>query len=76
MSSYEVRCPAHVMDIVSILLDLGRSLEAVEGGVYQWSGMEKLSKWDIVKMLGAELELNIDHLEEVKGMNIKEGEKI
>ncbi len=23
----------------------------VEGGIYQWSGLEKLTKWDIVRLI-------------------------
>jgi S-adenosylmethionine synthetase len=67
ISSYEVRCPAHTKDIASILLDMGNMLDKIKGGVYQWSGVERLSKWDIVKMLAKEFDMSMDHLEEVAG---------
>jgi len=66
VSSYEVRCPAHTRDIASILLDIGSKLQDIKGGIYQWSGLEKLSKWDIVKMIGSELNLSTQHIQELK----------
>ena len=36
-------------------------------GVYQWSGLEKISKWDIVQLISKQLNLPIDHLTEVAG---------
>jgi len=65
MSSYEVRCPSHTQDIAKILLDL--ITKAPEGGVYQWCGFDKLSKWDMCQLIGKELGLDISHLEEVRG---------
>jgi len=69
MSSYEVRCPSHTRDIAEIVRDLvARSEAGVRiSGVYQWSGLEKLSKWDMVKVVAdvAGLE-ELGHLEEVK----------
>merc|ERR1719309_53231 len=65
MSSYEVRCPSHTQDIAKILLDLIR--KAPEGGVYQWCGFDKLSKWDMCQLIGKELSLDVSHLEEVRG---------
>jgi len=65
VSSYEVRCPAHTKDVANIVLDLAKRLPNVEGGVYQWSGLEKMSKWDIVTMIGKELNFSVDHVEEV-----------
>jgi len=66
ISSYEVRCPAHTHDIAKILLDMANKTN-IKGGVYQWSGLEKLSKWDVVKIIATELGCDIGHLEEVKG---------
>jgi len=65
MSSYEVRCPSHTLDIARILLDLVR--KSPDGGIYQWCGMEKLSKWDMCKIISKETGLDIGHLEEVVG---------
>ncbi len=31
--------------------DLASREPAVEGGIYQWSGLEKLTKWDIVQLI-------------------------
>ena len=65
MSSYEVRCPSHTQDIARILLDIVR--RTPPGGIYQWCGLEKLSKWDMCKMISKETGLDISHLEEVVG---------
>jgi len=65
MSSYEVRCPAHTQDIARILLDLIK--KSPDGGIYQWCGLEKLSKWDMCKIISKETGLDISHLEEVVG---------
>eukprot|EP00092_Neocalanus_flemingeri_P025613 GFUD01027768.1.p1 GENE.GFUD01027768.1~~GFUD01027768.1.p1 ORF type:complete len:294 (+),score=81.21 GFUD01027768.1:32-913(+) len=65
MSSYEVRCPSHTQDIARILLDMIR--KSPEGGIYQWCGLEKLSKWDMCKIISKETGLDIGHLEEVVG---------
>lgn len=67
ISSYEVRCPAHTKDIANILLDIGNRIQDIQGGVYQWSGLEKVTKWDIVQLLSKELDVPILHLEEVQG---------
>lgn len=66
ISSYEVRCPAHTNDIANILLSMANNKD-IKGGVYQWSGLEKLSKWDVTQLIASELGLNASHLEEVKG---------
>jgi len=67
ISSYEKRNPAHTEDIANILLDMANKLETLPGGVYQWSGLEKISKWDIVQLISKQLNMPIDHLEEVAG---------
>jgi len=67
ISSYEKRNPAHTEDIAKILLGMANQLSTLPGGVYQWSGKEKWSKWDIVKLISQELNLPMDHLEEVAG---------
>lgn len=64
VSSYEVRCPAHTKDIARILADLVTKQPRAEGGVYQWSGLEKLSKWDMVQIIHSETKLDISHLTE------------
>lgn len=64
VSSYEVRCPAHTGDIARIVRDMVTREQALEGGVYQWSGLEKLSKWDMVQMISSETGLSICHLTE------------
>jgi len=65
MSSYEVRCPSHTKDIAKILWDLVR--KSPEGGIYQWCGLEKLSKWEMCKLINKETGLDIQHIEEVVG---------
>lgn len=67
VSSFEVRCPAHTRDIASIVLDLVTREEELKGGIYQWSGLEKLSKWDMVGLIGRETGLDIGHLSELAG---------
>jgi len=67
LSSYEVRCPAHTRDIAKILGDMAARLEGLEGGVYQWSGRERWTKWDVVRMMSRELNLPMDHVTEVTG---------
>jgi len=67
ISSFEKRNPAHTEDIANILLDMANQLDHLPGGVYQWSGLEKISKWDIVQLISKQLNLPIDHLTEVAG---------
>jgi len=66
LSSYEVRCPAHSRDIARILGDMIGRLPGLQGGVYQWSGLEKLSKWDMVQILAKHTNTDINHITEVK----------
>jgi len=65
VSSYEVRCPSHTRDIARILLEL--IIKNPPGGVYHWCGLEKLSKWDMCRIIGEELGLDTSHLQEVTG---------
>lgn len=68
ISSYEVRCPSHCSDIAKILADLARRNDLEEvSGVYQWCGLEKMSKWDMVREIGEMTGSSLEHLEEVKG---------
>jgi len=67
LSSYEVRCPAHTRDIAKILGEIAAGLDSLQGGVYQWSGRERWTKWDIVCMMSRELNLPMDHVTEVTG---------
>jgi len=67
VSSYEVRCPAHTCDIASILADMVTLPSPLPPGVYQWSGLEKVSKWDVVKWISSEFGLSMDHLTEQAG---------
>jgi len=32
--------------------DLANREPGVEGGIYQWSGLEKVTKWDIIQLIG------------------------
>ena len=47
VSSWEVRCPSHTRDIARILLDLLLRCPSPESTIYQWCGMEKISKAQI-----------------------------
>jgi len=67
ISSYEKRHPAHTQDIGNILLDMTQQLDSLPGGVYQWSGLEKISKWDIVQLISTKLDLPIDHIQQIEG---------
>jgi len=67
LSSYEVRCPAHTGDIAKILGDMAAKLDCLEGGVYQWSGRERWTKWDVMRMMSRELNIPMDHVTEVSG---------
>jgi len=44
VSSWELRCPSHTRDIAHILLDLLLLCPPPEPTIYQWCGMEKISK--------------------------------
>jgi len=48
-----------------ILLEL--IIKNPPGGVYHWCGLEKLSKWDMCRIIGEELGLDTSHLQEVTG---------
>ena len=70
MTSYELRCPSNTADIGRILLDLAGLVE--EGGrevsgVYQWSGLENLSKWEMVQVVARVAGRDIGHLAEMTG---------
>jgi len=44
-----------------ILLEL--IIKNPPGGVYHWCGLEKLSKWDMCRIIGEELGLDTSHLQ-------------
>jgi len=67
VSSYEVRCPAHTSDVASILADMVTLAPTLAPGVYQWSGLEKVSKWDVVRWISSEFGLSMAHLTEQAG---------
>jgi hypothetical protein len=43
-------------------LDLANREPAVEGGIYQWSGLERLTKWDIVQLISQQAGLRKQRL--------------
>lgn len=64
VSHHDRRCPAHVRDIAHILADMialiakGQNLS----GIYQWSGREKLTKYDMSLTMARVFSLPHDHV--------------
>jgi hypothetical protein len=46
-----IRIPATLHVSFFSCPDLASREPMVEGGIYQWSGLEKLTKWDIVQLI-------------------------
>merc|ERR1719362_1826048 len=70
MSDYEIRRPTHVNDIASIVYDLSQMLiepgENVPSGIYQWCGLQPLTKYDMVKSMAKVFNLDGNHVKGVK----------
>jgi hypothetical protein len=49
--NFWIRIPARLHVSSFSCLDLAKREPMVEGGIYQWSGLEKLTKWDIVQLI-------------------------
>ncbi|KAK8404709.1 hypothetical protein O3P69_007753 [Scylla paramamosain] len=64
VSHHDQRCPAHVRDIAHILADMialiakGQNLS----GIYQWSGREKLTKYEMTLTMARVFSLPHDHV--------------
>jgi len=64
VNHYEKRYPSHVNDIAKILADL---IDAVKqdnsnNGIFQWSGQEQMTKYDMVVAMAEALSLDHSHL--------------
>jgi len=67
VSSYELRRPSSTEDISCIITQLVSKKLASPGdirGVYQWSGKEELTKYDMVKIMAEVFNLPMDHIVE------------
>ncbi|XP_054929584.1 methionine adenosyltransferase 2 subunit beta-like isoform X2 [Dermacentor andersoni] len=63
-SDYEIRYPSHTEDIAFIVVQLaerGRKDRSVSG-VYQWCGLEPLTKYAMVRAIGQAHGLSTDHV--------------
>jgi hypothetical protein len=49
--NFWIRIPARLHVSSLPCSDLASREPVVEGGIYQWSGLEKLTKWDIVQLI-------------------------
>ncbi|KAK8734899.1 hypothetical protein OTU49_005720 [Cherax quadricarinatus] len=64
VSHHDKRCPAHVNDIAHIMYDLislimkGKTLD----GIFQWSGKEKLTKYEMTLTMSRIFSLPHDHI--------------
>ncbi|CAG0913551.1 unnamed protein product [Notodromas monacha] len=72
ISDYEIRCPAYTRDIAKILEGLSSRLlnpgnggaeVPVVKGIYQWSGKEAFTKYQLAVLMGKILKKNTDHIE-------------
>ncbi|XP_045606288.1 methionine adenosyltransferase 2 subunit beta [Procambarus clarkii] len=64
VSHYDKRCPAHVRDVAGIILDMiSLSLKGeTVNGIFQWSGREKLTKYEMVLIMSEVFSLPHDHI--------------
>lgn len=64
VSHYDKRCPAHVSDIARILYDMialmmkGKTIS----GIFQWSGIEKLTKYEMILVMSQIFSLPHAHI--------------
>lgn len=63
-SDFEIRYPSHTEDIAYIVVQLAerRLQERSVSGVYQWCGLEPLTKYGMVRAIGQAHGLNTDHV--------------
>lgn len=63
-SDYEIRYPSHTEDIAFIVVQLAerRLQDQSVSGVYQWCGLEPLTKYAMVRAIGQAHGLNTDHV--------------
>ncbi|CAL4085519.1 unnamed protein product, partial [Meganyctiphanes norvegica] len=64
VNHYEKRYPSHVNDIAKILADLVDAVmqDSSINGIYQWSGQEQMTKYDMVVAMAEALSLDHTHL--------------
>jgi len=68
MSDYEIRRPSHVNDIASIVHDLSNKLVSskdpahIPYGIYQWCGLQPLTKYDMIKIMSQVFNLENTHV--------------
>ncbi|XP_063614051.1 methionine adenosyltransferase 2 subunit beta-like [Penaeus indicus] len=64
VSHYEKRYPVHVRDVALILRDLISAISKDKeiNGIFQWSGKEQLTKYDMIVAMGRVLSLSHDHI--------------
>ncbi|XP_042862640.1 methionine adenosyltransferase 2 subunit beta-like [Penaeus japonicus] len=64
VSHYEKRYPVHVRDVALILRDLVKAItkDREIKGIFQWSGKEQLTKYDMIVAMSRVLSLPHDHI--------------
>ncbi|XP_037567720.1 methionine adenosyltransferase 2 subunit beta [Dermacentor silvarum] len=64
VSDYEIRYPSHTEDIAFIVVQLAerRLKDRSVSGVYQWCGLEPLTKYAMVRAIGQAHGLSTDHV--------------
>ncbi|XP_037782734.1 methionine adenosyltransferase 2 subunit beta-like [Penaeus monodon] len=64
VSHYEKRYPVHVRDVALILRDLVSAISKDKeiSGIFQWSGKEQLTKYDMIVAMSRVLSLCHDHI--------------
>lgn len=64
VSDYEVRYPSHTQDIAFIVVQLAerRLQDRGVSGVYQWCGLEALTKYAMVRIIAQTHSLSADHV--------------
>ncbi|XP_023219215.1 methionine adenosyltransferase 2 subunit beta-like [Centruroides sculpturatus] len=64
VSDYEIRYPSHTDDIALICLELGEKKlqDPSIKGIYQWCGLESLTKYQMVKIMAEVLGLSANHV--------------
>ncbi|XP_047469523.1 methionine adenosyltransferase 2 subunit beta-like [Penaeus chinensis] len=64
VSHYEKRYPVHVRDVALVLRDLVSAISKDKeiNGIFQWSGKEQLTKYDMIVAMARVLSLPHDHI--------------
>jgi len=64
LSDYEIRFPSHVDDIASVCLSLSelKATNSKIGGIFQWGGKERMTKYGMISHISEVFQLSKEHI--------------